>query len=57
MQEGRRIFQAFAARMFEQRVLTAYGEKVAHELQRNYCANSTKRRARLLRRRLEWRGY
>ena len=31
MQEGRRMFQIFAARMFEQRVLTAYKEKVAAE--------------------------
>lgn len=28
MEEGRRMFQIFAARMFEQRVLTAYREKV-----------------------------
>lgn len=34
MQEGRRMFQIFAARMFEQRVLTAYREKVAAERQR-----------------------
>src|SRR4051794_22148536 len=27
MEEGRRMFQIFAARMFEQRVLTAYREK------------------------------
>ena len=27
MEEGRRMFQIFAARMFEQRVLTAYKEK------------------------------
>ncbi len=33
MEEGRRMFQIFAARMFEQRVLTAYREKVAHERQ------------------------
>jgi len=33
MQEGRRMFQIFAARMFEQRVLTAYREKVALERQ------------------------
>lgn len=33
MQEGRRMFQIFAARMFEQRVLTAYREKVANERQ------------------------
>ena len=31
MEEGRRMFQIFAARMFEQRVLTAYKEKVANE--------------------------
>lgn len=34
MQEGRRMFQIFAARMFEQRVLNAYREKVAAERQR-----------------------
>lgn len=31
MEEGRRMFQIFAARMFEQRVLTAWREKVAAE--------------------------
>lgn len=34
MEEGRRMFQIFAARMFEQRVLTAYREKVANERQK-----------------------
>ena len=34
MKEGRRMFQIFAARMFEQRVLTAYREKVALERQK-----------------------
>lgn len=33
MEEGRRMFQIFAARMFEQRVLTAYKNKVAKERQ------------------------
>ncbi|KAI1274208.1 hypothetical protein F5Y07DRAFT_223620 [Xylaria sp. FL0933] len=33
MEEGRRMFQIFAARMFEQRVLQAYREKVAIERQ------------------------
>ncbi|KAB5532737.1 salt tolerance down-regulator-domain-containing protein [Coniochaeta sp. 2T2.1] len=33
MEEGRRMFQIFAARMFEQRVLTAYKEMVAKERQ------------------------
>ena len=33
MEEGRRMFQIFAARMFEQRVVTAYREKVARERQ------------------------
>ncbi|CAG8729238.1 28416_t:CDS:10 [Gigaspora margarita] len=33
MEEGRRMFQIFAARMFEQRVLNAYREKVAQERQ------------------------
>lgn len=34
MEEGRRMFQIFAARMFEQRVLTAYREKVAEQRQK-----------------------
>lgn len=34
MEEGRRMFQIFAARMFEQRVLAAYREKVSQERQR-----------------------
>lgn len=34
MEEGRRMFQIFAARMFEQRVLSAYKAKVAEERQR-----------------------
>jgi len=33
MEEGRRMFQIFAARMFEQRVLSAYRDKVAKERQ------------------------
>lgn len=33
MEEGRRMFQIFAARMFEQRMLVAYREKVARERQ------------------------
>ncbi|KAG4305231.1 hypothetical protein PORY_001401 [Pneumocystis oryctolagi] len=33
IEEGRKMFQIFAARMFEQRVLTAYREKVAEERQ------------------------
>ncbi|CCJ31095.1 unnamed protein product, partial [Pneumocystis jirovecii] len=33
IEEGRRMFQIFAARMFEQRVLIAYREKVAEERQ------------------------
>jgi len=33
MEEGRRMFHIFAARMFEQRVLSAYREKVARERQ------------------------
>ena len=31
MEEGKRMFQIFAARMFEQRVLQAYREKVAKQ--------------------------
>ncbi|KAI9231549.1 MAG: hypothetical protein BYD32DRAFT_201924 [Podila humilis] len=31
MEEGRKMFQAFAARMFEQRVLSAYREQIAEE--------------------------
>lgn len=38
MEEGRRMFQIFAARMFEQRVLKAYREKVAFERQNNILA-------------------
>lgn len=34
MEEGRRMFQIFAARMFEQRVLNAYRQKVAEERQK-----------------------
>lgn len=34
MEEGRKMFQVFAARMFEQRVLTAYREKVAQDRQK-----------------------
>ncbi|KAI8646928.1 salt tolerance down-regulator-domain-containing protein [Parasitella parasitica] len=34
MEEGRKMFQIFAARMFEQRVLTAYREKVAQDKQK-----------------------
>ena len=33
MEEGRRMFSIFAARMFEQRVLSAYREKVSQERQ------------------------
>ncbi|KIO23510.1 hypothetical protein M407DRAFT_77985, partial [Tulasnella calospora MUT 4182] len=33
MEEGRRMFSIFAARMFEQRVLQAYREKVAQDRQ------------------------
>jgi hypothetical protein len=33
MEDGRKMFQVFAARMFEQRVLTAYREKVARDRQ------------------------
>ena len=33
MQEGKRMFSIFAARMFEQRVLQAYRERVAQERQ------------------------
>lgn len=34
MEEGRRMFQIFAAKMFEQRVLAAYRDKVAQERER-----------------------
>jgi hypothetical protein len=33
MEEGRRMFQIFAAKMFEQRVLAAYKEKASKERQ------------------------
>ncbi|TPX49209.1 hypothetical protein SeMB42_g01330 [Synchytrium endobioticum] len=36
MEEGRRMFQIFAAKMFEQRVLQAYREKVARERQQRF---------------------
>ncbi|TPX30382.1 hypothetical protein SmJEL517_g06034 [Synchytrium microbalum] len=36
MEEGRRMFQIFAAKMFEQRVLQAYREKVAQERQQRF---------------------
>ncbi|KAI8924502.1 hypothetical protein BC831DRAFT_436454 [Entophlyctis helioformis] len=36
MEEGRRMFQIFAAKMFEQRVLAAYREKVAQERQKRF---------------------
>lgn len=39
MQEGRRMFQIFAARMFEQRVVQAYKEKVAEERQQALIAD------------------
>ncbi len=31
MKEGKRMFSIFAARMFEQRVLEAYREKIEHQ--------------------------
>lgn len=34
MEDGRKMFQVFAARMFEQRVLAAYREKVAQDRQK-----------------------
>ncbi|EPZ32768.1 Stress response protein NST1 domain-containing protein [Rozella allomycis CSF55] len=34
LEEGRKMFQVFAAKMFEQRVLNAYRERVAQEKQR-----------------------
>ena len=34
LEEGKRMFQMFAAKMFEQRILTAYREKVALEKQK-----------------------
>lgn len=39
MQEGRRMFQIFAARMFEQRVVQAYKERVAEERQQALIAD------------------
>lgn len=38
LEEGRRMFQMFAAKMFEQRVLSAYREKVALENQNRLIA-------------------
>lgn len=40
MEEGRRMFQIFAARMFEQRVLTAYREKVSFSCASWYSVRS-----------------
>ncbi|KAJ1827738.1 Stress response protein nst1, partial [Coemansia sp. RSA 2599] len=34
-EEGRKVFQLFAARLFEQRVINAYREKIARERQQN----------------------
>ncbi|KAI8824373.1 salt tolerance down-regulator-domain-containing protein [Fimicolochytrium jonesii] len=42
MEEGRRMFQIFAAKMFEQRVLQAYREKVAQERQMHLLAELEK---------------
>ncbi|CAG8658561.1 7528_t:CDS:10 [Rhizophagus irregularis] len=42
MEEGRRMFQIFAARMFEQRVLNAYREKVAQERQQKLLEEALK---------------
>jgi uncharacterized protein with von Willebrand factor type A (vWA) domain len=36
MEEGRRMFQIFAARMFEQRVLQAYRERIAQQKQQQF---------------------
>ncbi len=36
MEEGRRMFQIFAARMFEQRVLEAYRQKSADEKRQQF---------------------
>ncbi|KAF2748062.1 hypothetical protein M011DRAFT_467107 [Sporormia fimetaria CBS 119925] len=44
MEEGRRMFQIFAARMFEQRVLQAYREKVANERQNMLLAEEERER-------------
>lgn len=46
MEEGRRMFQIFAARMFEQRVLQAYREKVANERQEKLLAEIEEESAR-----------
>jgi hypothetical protein len=46
MEEGRRMFQIFAARMFEQRVLTAYREKVAKERQQKLIEEDEEERKR-----------
>ncbi|PIA17847.1 hypothetical protein COEREDRAFT_30407, partial [Coemansia reversa NRRL 1564] len=35
IENGRKVFQLFAARLFEQRVINAYREKMAHDLQRD----------------------
>jgi len=43
LEEGKRMFQMFAAKMFEQRVLTAYREKVAEEKQRKLIEEEEER--------------
>jgi hypothetical protein len=45
MEEGRRMFQIFAARMFEQRVLQAYREKVSKERQQKLLEELEEERA------------
>ncbi|KAJ2615518.1 Stress response protein nst1 [Coemansia sp. RSA 1365] len=35
IENGRKVFQLFAARLFEQRVINAYREKMAHDLQQD----------------------
>ena len=40
MEEGKRMFSIFAARMFEQRVLQAYCEKLAQDRQQQLLRQS-----------------
>ena len=47
MEEGRRMFQIFAARMFEQRVLAAYRERVAQERQNKLLEELARLRTQL----------
>ena len=54
MEEGKKMFSIFAARMFEQRVLQAYREKVAQERQQQLLRELEDARRRLNQRQTEY---